>query len=133
MSEVITFNTEDSVRKSEATYSPAIFLELVPENDPILKQVMPHFDFSNPPTDPLQLASNLVDTCMKRNGFGLSANQCCLEYRVFVMGSEKEYVAMFNPELIESSKEQVLDVEGCLSFPLLALKIKRPKSTTQRR
>jgi peptide deformylase len=34
---------------------------------------------------------------------------------------------VFNPKIIESSKETVLDKEGCLSYPGLFLMIKRPQ------
>lgn len=130
MSEVIRINTEDAVKQVQGTLvdqrKNVTTFEMVPENDPILREVMPTFDFGNPPTDPMELSSKLVDTCMKRNAFGLSANQCGLRYRVFVLGAEEEYVACFNPEIIELGDEEVLDIEGCLTFPLLGLKVKRP-------
>ena len=34
--------------------------------------------------------------------------------------------AVFNPRIISSSEEQTLDEEGCLSYPGLFLKVKRP-------
>ena len=36
------------------------------------------------------------------------------------------YVAFFNPEIINISKEKSHIVEGCLSFPFLGLRISRP-------
>jgi peptide deformylase len=47
------------------------------------------------------------------------------------MGSENiagfpKPFALFNPKIIESSKEMVLDQEGCLSYPGLFLMVKRP-------
>ena len=126
MSEVIRINTDDAVKQTSEQRKSITTFELVPETDPILREVMPTFDFENPPTDPTELASKLVDTCMKRNAFGLSANQCGLRYRVFVLGSDEEYVGCFNPEIIELGDKEALDVEGCLTFPLLGLKVKRP-------
>ena len=125
MSDTIIFNTEDSlkIQTSPAPVTVPIF-DLVPETHPILKEVMPEFDFENPPTDPNQLASSLVETCIKHNGYGLSANQCGLKYRVFVMGAGTEYVAFFNPTVVEMYDEAHM-VEGCLSFPLLGLGITR--------
>jgi peptide deformylase len=87
---------------------------------------MPKFDFDNPPIDPNTLASRLVDTCKQYRGLGLSANQCGLPYRVFVMGSEDEYVAFFNPEVTHVTEQTAHMTEGCLSFPFLGLKITRP-------
>ena len=37
--------------------------DLVPETDPILKEVMPEFDFTNPPVNANEFASTLVETC----------------------------------------------------------------------
>ena len=87
---------------------------------------MPEFDFKNPPVNPNEFASSLVETCKHHRGYGLSANQCGFSYRVFVMGTGDDFVAFFNPEIINVSKETVHLAEGCLSFPLLGLHITRP-------
>ena len=89
--------------------------DLVSPDDPILREVMPHFDFDNAIINPNDFASSLVETCKKNSGIGLSANQCGFPYRVFVMGSGDNYVAHFNPEVIESSGESHM-MEGCLSL-----------------
>jgi peptide deformylase len=124
MSDTIVFNTEESTKSS--TLPQPTFFQLVSENHPILRQVIPEFDFTNPPVNANEFASSLVETCKLHHGIGLSANQCGFPYRVFVMGSDDNYVAFFNPELINVSKEEVHMVEGCLSFPFLALRITRP-------
>jgi len=103
--------------------------DLVSPDDPILHEVMPHFDFDNAIVNPNDFASSLVETCKKNNGVGLSANQCGFRHRVFVMGAGNDYVAHFNPEVIESSGESHM-LEGCLSFPLLGLRITRPAEIT---
>ena len=128
MSEVITFNTEDLVKPvSVQKQQPKVFT-LVGEDNPILKQVLPEFDFSNPPVNPNEFASTLVETCKLHHGIGLSANQCGFPYRVFVMGAGEEYVAFYNPKLIDKSENEVHIIEGCLSFPFLGLRITRPES-----
>jgi peptide deformylase len=43
------------------------------------------------------------------------------------MGAGEEYVAFFNPKVVNMSDEMALMDEGCLSYPLLTLKISRPK------
>lgn len=103
--------------------------DLVSPDDPILREVMPHFDFENAIINPNDFASSLVETCKKNNGIGLSANQCGFPYRVFVMGSGDDYVAHYNPELLETEGESHM-LEGCLSFPLLGLRITRPNEIT---
>jgi peptide deformylase len=99
---------------------------LVNESDSILKEVMPNFDFSDKSLNAVELANSLVESCKLYKGYGLSANQCGIRARVFVMGAENEYVAFFNPKLLSSKGEIHLE-EGCLSFPLLGLRVTRPK------
>jgi peptide deformylase len=125
MSEIFKYNTEESLKPKVVQQELSVF-ELVPEDSDILRQVMPEFDFKNPPVNPNAFASTLVETCKKYNGYGLSANQCGFLYRVFVMGAGDDYVAFFNPKVVESIGE-VHMVEACLSFPLLGLRITRPK------
>jgi peptide deformylase len=103
--------------------------KLVAETNPILHEPIPLFDFKNPPVDPNEFASSLVETCKKEQGVGLSANQCGFKYRVFVMGANDNYVAFFNPKVLTTEGE-VHMMEGCLSFPLLGLHITRPKKIT---
>jgi peptide deformylase len=126
MNEIISFNTEDAVKHGTEMREIEIF-SLVDESDSILNQIVPTFDFENPPVDPTTFASQMVETCKVKGGFGLSANQCGFDYRVFVMGADDEYVAMFNPLVLSTSVNESLVAEGCLSFPMLALKISRPE------
>jgi peptide deformylase len=126
MSDLITFNTEDALKPTGLIPQQVPIFDLISEESPILREVMPEFDFDKPPVNPNQFASSLVETCKMHHGYGLSANQCGFKYRVFVMGAEDNYVAFFNPEIINISKEESHIVEGCLSFPLLGLRITRP-------
>jgi peptide deformylase len=127
--DIISFNTEEQVQKQLNGLHgiPENVYQLVPETHPILSQVMPEWDFKNPPMDATELASALVETCRLHRGYGLSANQCGLPYRVFVMGYDKEYVAFFNPSIVLASKKETHMAEGCLSFPFLGLYITRPE------
>jgi len=75
-----------------------------------------------------EMKDNLIETMEHFNGIGLSANQCGVMERVFVMYSDvkkKEIIACFNPKIITESDEEVFMDEGCLTFPGLWLKIKR--------
>lgn len=104
-------------------------LKLHPED--ILKKTVPEFDFNNPIIDPKQLEEQMIELMIKSNGIGLSANQVGLEARVFVMVTQnlKEVYtpfAVFNPKILEYSEEKELGEEGCLSFPGLFFKLKRP-------
>ena len=126
MSEVFNYNTEELIKSIPVTPAQPKVFNLIAEDNPILRQVVPEFDFDNPPVNPNEFASTLVETCKLNRGIGLSANQCGFPYRVFVMGYENNYVAFFNPEIINISKEEVHMIEGCLSFPFLGLRITRP-------
>jgi peptide deformylase len=132
MSEIISFNTEDSLKPTATKVEKPKTFDLVHESHLALKKVLPEFDFSNPPVNPNAFASTLVETCKLHKGYGLSANQCGFEHRVFVMGTNDDYVAFFNPEIISVSVEESHMVEGCLSFPFLGLGITRPKEVMVR-
>lgn len=108
-----------------------MILDIKPPSDPLLFQELEPFDFSNPPCDPVELANNLIETMAKHEGLGLSANQCGLPYRVFVLWSEKP-LACFNPRIIDQTSDFVLLDEGCLTFPNLFVKVKRPKAVKVR-
>jgi peptide deformylase len=111
--------------KDAASYKGVVHA-LVKDTDPILSQVMPRFDFDNPVVDPIQLAYDLVESMRHHKGIGLSANQIGLPYRVFAMEAVPALVC-FNPKLIDVSSEEIILEEGCLSFPGLGIKIKRPR------
>jgi peptide deformylase len=100
--------------------------ELVDSKHPLLKTELEPFDFRNPPIDPTELARNLVETMKHHNGYGLSANQVGLPYRVFVMIGEPNY-ACFNPKITAYGEEELPLEEGCLSFPGLIVKVKRSR------
>lgn len=100
--------------------------DLVSPKDPVLKQVIPTFNFESSPINPIDLVANLAETMLENNGIGLAANQCGLSYRVFVILAE-EIIPCFNPTIVDCSSEQILLEEGCISYPGLSVKIKRPR------
>jgi peptide deformylase len=98
---------------------------------PILKQKSIDWNFDST-QDPMLLEKNMIDFMINNHGIGLAANQIGINRRVFVMGGESlinffKPIALFNPIVVEASKNFVEDQEGCLSFPDLRLKIKRPE------
>lgn len=118
-------NTNEVIKKTAVKAES--FYNILPENHPLLTTVSEEWNFEVPQTNANTLASTLTDTALKYKAYGLAAIQCGFPYRVFVMGAEDEYVAMFNPVLIGSSIETSHLDEGCLSFPGLYLKITRPR------
>ena len=78
-----------------------------------------------------ELKENLIETMQNFTGIGLSANQCGIMERAFVMYSDvkkKEIIACFNPNIVAVSPKKTLMDEGCLTFPGLWLKVSRPES-----
>ena len=79
--------------------------------------------------DRQEIKDNLIDTMKHFNGVGLSASQCGIMERVFVMYSdvmEGEIIACFNPVIVTKSDEEIMMDEGCLTYPGLWIKVKRP-------
>lgn len=106
-------------------------LKLITYPDPFLKQQLPEFDFKNPTVDPRKLEEDMITVMVESNGRGLAASQVGFNARVFVMKTENisqifTPFAVFNPKILAVDSEEVLDEEGCLSFPDLWIKIKRP-------
>lgn len=101
-------------------------MHLVNQNHLLLKTSIEAFDFNNPPIDPEELAQNLVDKMRAENGIGLASNQVGLPYRAFAMEGEPAYVC-FNPKIVMPGSECIFLEEGCLTFPGLYVKVKRPR------
>jgi len=102
-----------------------MILNLVTPNDPILNQKLEPFDPNS--IDLEQTVSDMFETMYHHNGIGLSANQVGLPYRLFVMGTPEMELVFINPILRLESEEMVIADEGCLTFPGLYVKIKRPE------
>lgn len=100
---------------------------LVPASSPILSQRVSNFDFNNPPVDPMELSLSLLGHLRHYKGLGLSANQLGLPYRVFVLEGDPAFVC-FNPVITAVGDKEVRVEEGCLSFPGMYMKIKRPSA-----
>lgn len=99
-------------------YYPNEFLE---------KQVDP-VDLQSPGFDPTELKKEMVDLMLANNGIGLAANQIGLNAQVFVLGDSIENSSiMINPTILQYTEETTDGYEGCLSFPNIYVKVKRPK------
>ena len=75
------------------------------------------------------LSRVLIDNMIHHNGIGISANQIGIWERAFAMVRDienNEVMVGFNPRIVKSYSEEVEIEEGCLSYPELFLKIKRP-------
>ena len=95
--------------------------------DDYLWDVLPKFDFENPPIDPVELSIAMVVYMREQGGIGLAANQVGYNFKMFVTEGEPAF-AVFNPTITFESLNSVLLDEGCLSYPNLLLKVTRPSS-----
>lgn len=84
-------------------------------------------------TSVLELYQDLVDSMYAENGLGIAALQLGDPRRMFIVepklaGKEATDppLAFINPEVIWTSEEQQDSEEGCLSFPEIYVKVKRP-------
>lgn len=80
-----------------------------------------------------QLYQDLVDSMYAENGLGIAALQLGDPRKMFIVepklaGREETDppVAFLNPEVLWTSDEQQDSEEGCLSFPDVYIKVKRP-------
>lgn len=110
-------------------------LTIVKYPNQILRERMLEFDFNNPSEDPKQLEKEMLETMFAANGIGLAANQVGKRVRMFVMGHKEtpEFAqAFFNPQIIANTDDLSDLEEGCLSFPNVYVKIKRPTAIKAR-
>lgn len=103
-------------------------MNLVYYPDPFLDKKVKDVNLEDPGFDPVDLKEQMIDLMLSSNGIGLSANQVGVDAQVFVFGDSKENSTIcINPTILQYTKDTTVDVEGCLSFPNIFVKIKRPK------
>jgi peptide deformylase len=81
----------------------------------------------------LELYQDLVDSMYAENGLGIAALQLGDPRRMFIVEPKlagkdptDPPLAFINPEVLWTSDEQQDSEEGCLSFPEIYVKVKRP-------
>ena len=77
--------------------------------------------------------SDVIKLMLDEHGMGLAANQIGITKRFFAIGHEsfdtfKKHAIIWNPQVINFSEEKIIDVEGCLSFKDIFVKVERPKT-----
>ena len=100
--------------------------KLIEAENPIMKV---RLSGCSPDLDRDDVEEKLLDSMKNYNGIGLSANQIGIMERVFVMYSDvkkRETITCFNPKIVTQSDTKILMDEGCLTYPGLWLKVKRP-------
>ena len=77
--------------------------------------------------------SDMIKLMLDERGMGLAANQIGITKRFFAIGHEtfdtfQKHAIIWNPQVINFSEEKIIDVEGCLSFKDIFVKVERPKT-----
>ena len=91
-------------------------------NEFLEKQVAP-FNFDTMDAD--KISKEMIEMMLKYKGVGLASNQVGIDAQIFVMGEENP-ITVINPMVTEVGTEKIEMEEGCLSFPGLYMKVKRP-------
>jgi len=137
MSDIITVgadyspNTTYEFKKDDSELSLRK-IDLLPDDHPVLHQEPLTWIFDPPQADPKLMYDIMLENMVYHHGLGLSANQIGMPVKVFAMRIDESdnAIVCFNPEILEESEEMVTMEEGCLSFPLLYLKKRRPEKLT---
>ena len=122
-----------------------MILDVVNYGHPVLREkgaVIESFDASL-----ASFASNMLETMYAADGIGLAAQQVGEAKRVFVMDVPPEReegeppvsepvvsmpIVLVNPEILSVEGEPETELEGCLSFPEVFLKVTRKSVVTVR-
>ena len=84
----------------------------------------------------VELSKNMTNIMKKAPGVGLAANQIGILKQIItvhIQDKEKEIekiYTLFNPRIVNASKELIVMEEGCLSLPKQFANIERPQSVT---
>ena len=103
-----------------------MIIELIGENDPYLREVPEEYTFEKSMEyEPEELKNILIENMKHYDGYGLSANQLGIPYKVFALIKDGDPIICFNPEVKEYSEETNYVKEGCLTFPGLWFAVER--------
>lgn len=121
MSDILTIDTEHNVVQSKKIEP----LPLFDETFRMLDDEIP--EYTDPLPNPIMsdLVQKLKLTMKLYGGLGLSANQCGVYERVFVIGYGDESFACINPKVVRKSDDIEKSKEGCLSYPGMFITVPR--------
>jgi peptide deformylase len=100
-------------------------LTLLEENNPQLLEVSEEWNFRIDGS-PEELVRAMSKFMTDNGGVGLAAPQLGIKKRIFIMGNFIKLVVCINPKIVSLADDRKNDLEGCLSFPDLFMRVKRP-------
>ncbi|WP_138750903.1 peptide deformylase [Paenibacillus sinopodophylli] len=101
--------------------------DVLPFGDPLLRKKARPVEGIN--SRIVKLLDDMIETLYSQNGAGLAAPQIAVLRRVIVMDCGEGLIELINPEIVESTGEQ-LGLEACLSYPGFAGEVKRAQTVT---
>jgi peptide deformylase len=122
MSEVLTIDTSAGLQTTDRI-DP---LRVYGEDFSMLGQKIPEYTGGFPAPALVKLSKRLKMTMKLYAGLGLSANQCGVAERMFVVGTDEFQLVCINPKVTAAGSFEN-GKEGCLSFPALFLNVDRPE------
>lgn len=127
MSEILTIDTGvEELKQKQEMIEP---LPVYGDSHPMLHTEVPLYDEHALPSPVIdKLAARLNLTRKLYNGFGLSANQCGVMERIFVIGTQAFQMTCINPKILEYRGKEEKMREACLSYPGLSLYVNRNTS-----
>jgi len=126
MNDILKIDTNSGLIQTTPPEERIEPLPVFDENFPMLKLKIPEYDGSFPNPFIVTLSKRLLMTMNRYGGIGLSANQCGVDVRMFVLGQPDFAMVCLNPKVTNQSDELIEMSEGCLSYPGFHVKIARP-------
>ena len=110
-------------------------LKIIKEPDPILRKKSQTVDRVDENIQ--RLMNDMLETMYNAPGVGLAAPQVGITKRIIVVDCARTDeppapYKMINPELIDTSKEEIINEEGCLSLPGHYADVSRPSTARVR-
>ena len=103
-------------------------MNLIYYPDEFLTKEVKDVNVEKPELDFVEIKKNMTDIMLQNGGIGLSANQVGLDAKLFIMGENESNISLIiNPKVLQHTKDTLLELEGCLSFPNVYVKVTRPK------
>lgn len=123
MNDMITIDTGIGIVTAPERVEP---LPLFNDKHPMLHTKMPEYEIAMLPNSLMMNIINRLKLTMQiYNGVGLSANQCGIKERVFVLGGNDFQMVCINPKVVKTNGAIIQMREGCLSYPGLYMNIPR--------
>lgn len=105
-----------------------MMFKIIKYGNPILKKTSENIE--NIDDDILNILDKMAEGMRKSNGIGLAGPQIGLNKNIAVVEVNGVLKKIINPIIIETSEEEEIMEEGCLSIPLIYEKVKRHSCIT---